>query len=480
LVAGQNLVDANLPEITLAELITKRRLRREANAAATKPQWAAADEPKAPTGGNQSPTLEEEPDLESESSAADDDDDDETPLGDWDPTPVKSRSVHDQLLPPDTPVRVPVKTPQSVATVPSLPGMDDHLPTQGSDFMAQEVPKAVQTESQIKLAITPMKKYAPGRLSAESSPRSHRSHYDAAATSPLSVRSAVSENSAMVLTGHDVVIPATQSRPADQLEPSTAGASGPDSSEAVANSSISKPKSSAPEVVRDVADKPPKRKSADFDVDDDPEDEQRYQKRAKSIQRVVGASHEVRSSPIPVAQAIATIERFHSARATPVSEPSRSRGRRSVQGSSSPPRPNPSRTPEIPSERAREISPKRGSLRSSAAPSLSRNVVMRDYTAQDIYHDFRDEYADYTAPIEHFFNLCRLLRDPKKLRVPQVVWDDFIVRHFVEYRPYIVECVMNGEKPMDYEEYYDLVTSIKYPLKVMTPALVITVIRDAE
>ena len=478
-----------MPEPTLDELITKRRLRREANGAASESHAAAVAEPETASSQNQTPTLEEEPDLETESSTADDEEneDEELPLGTWEATPVKTNPVPQRLLPPDTPIRTPSKNPQPAAPVLSLPGIDDPLPTQESDYMTQEVLKAARTESQHSLALrnTPSKHNTSSHMAVgpmEDSPRSHRSNSitmgDAAGTSPQSICSEMSENPVVVLidsTVHDqdsILIPGTQSHPAELLEASSAGAVGLDSSEAVANSSVSKPKSPGPEDVFDLEDKLPKRKSSGLDVDDDPEDEQRYQKRARSIQRVVDGSREARSSPIPVPTVVPTVERFHSARATPVRDLSRSLEQRSVHGSSPP--------KSITSDQAPEISSKRASLRGSVAPSLSREAVMRDHTAKDIYEEFRAEHTEYTGSIDHFFNLCRWLRDPTKLRVPQMAWDDFIIRHLVEYRPYCDEYVMNGERLMHYEDYYDLATSIKYPLKVMRPVLVDTVIRELE
>ena len=113
--------------------------------------------------------------------------------------------------------------------------------------------------------------------------------------------------------------------------------------------------------------------------------------------------------------------------------------------------------------------------------SLSRKVVMREYTAEEIYEGFRAEYTEYTGSMDHFRNMCILLRRPRKLRVPKMAWDDFICRHLVEYRPYCDECVMNAEQPMDYEDYYDeFATSINYPLKIMKPDMVDTVMRQLQ
>jgi hypothetical protein len=478
-----------LPEPTLDELITKRRLRREANGAASEPHAAAVDESETTSSQNQTPTQEEEPDLETESSTADDEEneDEELPLGTWEVTPIKTNPVPQRLLPPDTPIQTPSKNPQPAAPVLSLPGIDDPLPAQESDYMTQEVPKAARTERQHSLALrnTPSKHNSSSHMAVrpmEDSPQSHRSNSitmgDSAGTSPKSTRTELSENPEVVWIDNTVhpqnsiLIPGTQSHPAELLEASSAGAVGLDSSEAVANSSVSKPQSPGPEHVFDLEDKLPKRKSSGLGVDDDPEDDQRYQKRARSIQRVADGSRAARSSPIPVPKIIPTVERFHSARDTPVREQSRSLEQLSVHGSSPP--------KSITSDRAPEIPSKRASLRGSVAPSLSREAVMRDHTAKEIYEEFRAEHAEYTGSIDHFFNLCRWLRDPTKLRVPQMAWDDFIIRHLAEYRPYCDEYVMTGERLMDYEDYYDLATSIKYPLKVMRPDLVDAVIRELE
>lgn len=437
---------------------------------------AADSKPETTSVAKDTPNLASLQNAETESSAADDeeneDEDEEAPLGTWEATPSNANAVSQPRLPPDTPTPTPTKTAgksqQSIA--PALPhhGIDDpDPPTQESDYMTQEVPRPVQTQG-LNNRNTPSKRIASTRSELgpmEGTPRSHLSGStrmgDAVNISPRSQRSELSGEQVVVAVddtadvGNNTIIPFTQHLPAELLTAS--GENGLDS-KAIANSSSA-----------------PKRKSSGLEADDNPEDEQRYQKRARSIQPSFNEPQDVPPSPAPDLNAPGMNEKFLTPMATPVRHQSRSLEQRLTSGSSSP-----SLAKSIRSDRALEIS-KHADVRRSLPASLSRDAVMRAYTAHEVYEEFKSEYTEYSGSMDHFGNMCRRLRDPLKLRVPQMAWDDFICRHLEEYRPYADECVMNGERPMDYEDYYDeFATNISHPLKVMKAVMLATVIRELE
>lgn len=73
-----------------------------------------------------------------------------------------------------------------------------------------------------------------------------------------------------------------------------------------------------------------------------------------------------------------------------------------------------------------------------------------------IYERFRAAYPAYSGDMKHFVAICRkisiLLKSNRMEH--QSLWDDFIVRHKVEYAHHLRQCAEDAEDSLPYEEFY--------------------------
>ena len=93
-------------------------------------------------------------------------------------------------------------------------------------------------------------------------------------------------------------------------------------------------------------------------------------------------------------------------------------------------------------------------------------------TAGRIYDRFRATYSEYTGDLDHFIAMAQkidTLRSEDRME-HRSLWDDFIVRHKMEYHQYLLECMEKAEDPIPYERFYrDEVDEPKFTKKVITP-----------
>ncbi len=107
--------------------------------------------------------------------------------------------------------------------------------------------------------------------------------------------------------------------------------------------------------------------------------------------------------------------------------------------------------------------PKKGHRKSvsSLQPSASLNLFDR----------FRLSYPDYSGETAHFTAICGKLRklvDAGRGLHP-ALWDDFIIRHKIEYSNYLHDCTNRAEDPMPYDRYYqDEIDGARYINQVVT------------
>ena len=88
-----------------------------------------------------------------------------------------------------------------------------------------------------------------------------------------------------------------------------------------------------------------------------------------------------------------------------------------------------------------------------------------------IFALFKTSYLEYTGDIRHFVAICKKIHALVKANrmVPRFLWDDFIVRHKLDYPQYLQDRNDLAEDPIPYEQFYhDMVTGPKYMRNVVT------------
>ncbi|KAF2141075.1 uncharacterized protein K452DRAFT_44896 [Aplosporella prunicola CBS 121167] len=76
---------------------------------------------------------------------------------------------------------------------------------------------------------------------------------------------------------------------------------------------------------------------------------------------------------------------------------------------------------------------------------------------EDIFGQFCEKYPEYSGDRKHFTGLCRMIHKLQSTGaiLPKFLWDDFILRHKVEYREYIAKCSDEGQDPVSYQAFYN-------------------------
>lgn len=82
---------------------------------------------------------------------------------------------------------------------------------------------------------------------------------------------------------------------------------------------------------------------------------------------------------------------------------------------------------------------------------------------QNIFDKFKATYPAYPGDLKHFAAICRKISQLVKANrmEHQSLWDDFIVRHKIEYSQYLQRCAEEAEDAVPYEDFYQ--TEIEEP-----------------
>ncbi|KAL2038362.1 hypothetical protein N7G274_009011 [Stereocaulon virgatum] len=82
----------------------------------------------------------------------------------------------------------------------------------------------------------------------------------------------------------------------------------------------------------------------------------------------------------------------------------------------------------------------------------------------NIFNNFKTMYPSYPGDIHHFVTICRKISNLEKINQMehQSLWDDFIIRHKVEYTQYLERCAEDIEDVLPFDEFYR--TEIEEPL----------------
>lgn len=77
-------------------------------------------------------------------------------------------------------------------------------------------------------------------------------------------------------------------------------------------------------------------------------------------------------------------------------------------------------------------------------------------TGFGIFDQFRTRYPKYTASFKQFLAICGKIKQlvKEKRMEHQYLWDDFIIRHKIDYPVYLSLCAENADDPLSYEHFY--------------------------
>lgn len=78
------------------------------------------------------------------------------------------------------------------------------------------------------------------------------------------------------------------------------------------------------------------------------------------------------------------------------------------------------------------------------------------FVPQDIFDKFKATYPAYPGDLKHFTAICRKISQLVKANrmEHQSLWDDFIVRHKIDYPQYLRRCAEEAEDAVPYEDFY--------------------------
>ena len=93
--------------------------------------------------------------------------------------------------------------------------------------------------------------------------------------------------------------------------------------------------------------------------------------------------------------------------------------------------------------------------RPGSTSDMSKKSFLRP---EDQFLVFKQHYPTYEANVTQFLSSCRMIKKLRAARklLPQGVWDDFVYRHYHDYRSHLREISQSDEleSPLSYEEYY--------------------------
>lgn len=81
-----------------------------------------------------------------------------------------------------------------------------------------------------------------------------------------------------------------------------------------------------------------------------------------------------------------------------------------------------------------------------------------------IYDKFQRDYPLYTGNFTHFTKMCSKLQAVRASGIMQrsFLWDDFIIRHLVDYPRYFQKCIVDADEPQLYVNYF--IENVKKPV----------------
>ncbi|MCJ1402172.1 hypothetical protein MMC11_005391 [Xylographa trunciseda] len=89
-----------------------------------------------------------------------------------------------------------------------------------------------------------------------------------------------------------------------------------------------------------------------------------------------------------------------------------------------------------------------------------------------IYSTFQKAYPTYQGNEKHFAAMCRKIKtlETDHRMEHRSLWDDFIIRHEMEYRAYLYECSYQADDPISYEKFYHAkIDEPQFTKRIITP-----------
>ncbi len=89
-----------------------------------------------------------------------------------------------------------------------------------------------------------------------------------------------------------------------------------------------------------------------------------------------------------------------------------------------------------------------------------------------VFELFKIRYPEYHGDEKHFAAICKkinsLVRHDRMEH--RSLWDDFIIRHIMDYPQYLQGCALNAEDPLPYERFYrNEIEDAKFTKRIVTP-----------
>ena len=100
------------------------------------------------------------------------------------------------------------------------------------------------------------------------------------------------------------------------------------------------------------------------------------------------------------------------------------------------------------------------------------NVPSPVSSPHSIFEQFRATYSDYNKGLNHFVALCRKISSLAKTDRPVRAsrWDDFVIRHQLDYSRHIAECQETGEDALPFESFYnEMIDEPQYMKRILGP-----------
>ena len=113
-------------------------------------------------------------------------------------------------------------------------------------------------------------------------------------------------------------------------------------------------------------------------------------------------------------------------------------------------------------------------------PTDGQNAVLLENTSVQpfptkpatMFEKFKTTYPEYVGTEEHFVAICKkinLLFQQDRME-HRSLWDDFIIRHAIEYPQYLQRCALKAEDPLPYERFYrNEIEEPEFTKRIVTP-----------
>ena len=116
----------------------------------------------------------------------------------------------------------------------------------------------------------------------------------------------------------------------------------------------------------------------------------------------------------------------------------------------------------------------RSSIRIVEAPSSQDKPTNQipHTTPVTVFETFKVSYPEYKGNEQRFVAICKKINAlvQQDRMEHRSLWDDFIIRHTMEYTQYLQTCALNAEDPLPYERFYrNEIEDPRFTKRIVTP-----------